>query len=92
MNKCDILECMYKTIKDSLEWGFGEDNYTYFLDGIVTMTEATLEKLKESEDVQAERLKALDKEMLNAKAYISGCTESTGYVTTLSEDIEYLSH
>lgn len=49
MNKDTILECMYKVIKDSLEWGVdGRNNsYGYFVDGVVAITEEMLEKEKE---------------------------------------------
>lgn len=43
MNKNTILECMYKVIKDSLEWGITEKEYGMFVDGVVAMTEKLIE-------------------------------------------------
>lgn len=50
MNKDTILECMYKVIKDSLEWGVESRNgsYGYFVDGVVAVAEALLEKVDSS--------------------------------------------
>ena len=44
MSRSMILEAMYEVIKDSTEWGVGEKDYGMFVDGIVAMTEAMLEK------------------------------------------------
>ena len=44
MSRGMILEAMYEVIKDSTEWGVGEKDYGMFVDGIVAMTEAMLEK------------------------------------------------
>lgn len=55
MDNYTILNCMKKTIQDSLEWGIGEKEYGYFVDGVVAMTE----KLEyELERIYKERIKA----------------------------------
>lgn len=47
MNKSMILEAMYEVIKDSTEWGVGceDGSYGEYVDGVVAMTEAMLEKV-----------------------------------------------
>ena len=44
MSRSVILEAMYEVIKDSTEWGVSEKDYGMFVDGIVAMTEAVLQK------------------------------------------------
>lgn len=47
MTRCAILECMYKAIKDSLEWGVECKSYSYgyFVDGVVAVTEELLKEV-----------------------------------------------
>ena len=47
MNRSTILEAMYEVIKDSTEWGVSEKEYGMFVDGVVAMTDAMLEKEEE---------------------------------------------
>lgn len=47
MNRFTILEAMYEVIRESTEWGLGEKDYGQFVDGVIAMTEAMLEKEKE---------------------------------------------
>lgn len=47
MNRMDVLEAMYEVVKDSTEWGVSENEYGMFVDGVVAMTDAMLEKEKE---------------------------------------------
>ena len=51
INKCFVLEVMYRAIKDSMEWGSGcEDNsHTMFIDGIIAMTEILLDEINKLE-------------------------------------------
>lgn len=44
MDRNTILGCMYKTIKESIEWGIDSDKYGYFVDGIVAVTEELLKE------------------------------------------------
>lgn len=46
MNRSMILEAMYEVIKDSTEWGVGceDSSYGEYIDGVVAMTEAMLNK------------------------------------------------
>lgn len=58
MNKDTILECMYKVIKDSLEWGVESRNgsYGYFVDGVVAVAEELLkvnEIIEPLDDIKA---------------------------------------
>ena len=49
MNRNTVIEIAYKTIKDNVEWGAECENKTfgYFIEGIVSMTDALLEKFNE---------------------------------------------
>lgn len=49
MNRNTILECMYEVIRELIEWGFDSEDkkYSQFVDGVVTMTDAMLEREKE---------------------------------------------
>lgn len=44
-----VIEAAYTTIKESLEWAIGDKDATFasFVDGVVAMTDMTLEKLRE---------------------------------------------
>lgn len=59
MNRIDILEAMYEALEDSTEWAIGskDDSYTYFVDGILAMTDVMLEKEKEIHKRMIEGLK-----------------------------------
>ena len=48
MNKLEILETMFEVIKESTEWSFNcsDKNYEYFIDGVVAMMEALMNKLE----------------------------------------------
>ena len=50
MNKLEILETFFETIEESTEWGFEcEDRtYGYYIDGVVSMTNRLLEKVKDN--------------------------------------------
>lgn len=45
MNREDIVNAFYETIKDSTEWGISCDDrtYAYFVDGVVAMTEKMID-------------------------------------------------
>ena len=49
MDKTMILEAMYETVMDSLEWAFTSEDYNYpsYVDGITTMTATLLDKIAE---------------------------------------------
>lgn len=49
MNKCEIIEAAFETIKGSTEQGIEDksDRYGHFVDGVVTMTDNLLNKMKE---------------------------------------------
>lgn len=49
MNKSEIIEVAFETIKESTEWGIEDksDRYGHFVDGVVTMTDNLLNKMKE---------------------------------------------
>lgn len=46
MSRSMILEAMYEVIKDSTEWGVGceDGSYGNYVDGVMAMTEAMLDK------------------------------------------------
>jgi len=52
MNKDIVISATYKTIKDSLEWGIGTagKEYSYFVNGIITQTDALLKILDTPKD------------------------------------------
>lgn len=58
MNKMEILEAMYETISESLDWAFEcrDDDYAYYIDGVVSATEKMIEK---SEEKYKELVKAM---------------------------------
>lgn len=52
MDKNQIIETAFETIKESTEWGLEDksDRYGHFIDGVVTMTDNLLDKLKEEKN------------------------------------------
>lgn len=52
MDKNQIYEMAFETIKESTEWGIDEDSKTYghWVDGVVTFADALLEKIKEEKN------------------------------------------
>lgn len=50
MNRNTVIETAYKTVKENAEWGAECENKTfgYFVEGIIAMTDALLEKFNES--------------------------------------------
>lgn len=49
MNKNQIIETAYKTIKESIDWGIEDksNTYGYWIDGVVTVVDNLLDKIKE---------------------------------------------
>ena len=52
MDKNQIIEAAFETIKESTEWGTVDksDRYGHFVDGVVTMTDNILNKMKEEKN------------------------------------------
>lgn len=52
MDKNQIIEAAFETIKESTEWGIEDksDRYGHFVDGVVTMTDNLLNKMKEEKN------------------------------------------
>lgn len=52
MDKNQIIEAAFETIKESTEWGIEDksDRYGYFVDGVVTMTDNLFNKMKEEKN------------------------------------------
>mgnify|MGYP001080831595 FL=1 len=52
MDKNQIIEAAFETIKESTEWGIEDksDRYGHFVDGVVTMTDNILNKMKEEKN------------------------------------------
>lgn len=52
MNKNQVIETAFETIKESTEWGIEDksDRYGHFVDGVVTMTDNLLNKMKEEKN------------------------------------------
>jgi hypothetical protein len=52
MDKNQIIETAFETIKESTEWGLEDksDRYGHWVDGVVTMTDNLLDKLKEEKN------------------------------------------
>lgn len=52
MDKNKIYEAAFDTIKESTEWGIEEEGKTYghWVDGVVTMVDALLDKIKEEKN------------------------------------------
>ena len=48
MDKNQIIETAFETIKESTEWGIDEENktYGYWVDGVVTVVVNILDKIK----------------------------------------------
>ncbi len=51
MNKDQIIEAAFNTIKSSTEWGMEEDGkiYGYWINGIISVVEDLLEKINKEE-------------------------------------------
>lgn len=51
-DKNQIIEAAFETIKESTEWGIEDksDRYGHFVDGVVTMTDNILNKMKEEKN------------------------------------------
>ena len=79
MNKLEILETMFEVIKESGEWSFDCDdkNYAYFMDGVVAMTEALMNKLEAKNDSKTETFGGLstklDDRLTLLDTYIPDC-------------------
>ena len=52
MDKNQIIETAFETIKESTEWGLEDESKTYghWIDGVVTMTDNLLDKMKEEKN------------------------------------------
>lgn len=52
MDKNQIIEAAFETIKESTEWEIEDksDRYGHFVDGVVTMTDNILNKMKEEKN------------------------------------------
>ena len=52
MDRSQIIETAFETIKESTEWGIEDEGKTYghFVDGVVTMTDNLLDKLNEQDN------------------------------------------
>lgn len=52
MDKNQIIETAFETIKESTEWGIDEEGKTYghWVDGVVTVVDNLLDKFKEEEN------------------------------------------
>ena len=52
MDKNQIIEAAFETIKESTKWGIEDksDRYGHFVDGVVTMTDNILNKMKEEKN------------------------------------------
>lgn len=52
MDKNQIIETAFETIKESTEWGIDEEGKTYghWVDGVVTMVDNLLDKFKDEEN------------------------------------------
>ena len=52
MDKNQIIETAFETIKEATEWEMEDksDRYGHFVDGVVTMTDNLLNKLKEEKN------------------------------------------
>lgn len=52
MDKNQIIEAAFETIKESTEWGIEDksDRYGHFVDGVVIMTDNLLNKMKEEKN------------------------------------------
>lgn len=50
-----IYKTAFETIKESTEWGIGEDSKTYghWVDGVMTFAEDLLDKIKEEKNERA---------------------------------------
>lgn len=52
MDKNEIIETAFETIKESTEWGLEDEGKTYghWIDGVVTVTDKLLEKINEEKN------------------------------------------
>lgn len=53
MNKREIIEIAFDTIKESTEWGIEEENgkiYGHWVDGVVTVVDNILKKIDEAKE------------------------------------------
>lgn len=53
MNKREIFEIAFNTIKESTEWGIEEENgkiYGHWVDGVVTVVDNILKKIDEAKE------------------------------------------
>ena len=59
MIKTLVLEAMYEAVSESLEWGIDckDGSHSYFIDGIVAVTERMLEKLEDEGNNSLNNLK-----------------------------------
>lgn len=59
MDKNQIIETAFETIKESTEWGIDEGGKTYghWVDGVVTMADALLDKTKEEKTKNLMKIK-----------------------------------
>lgn len=60
MDRMTVLEAMYETVKESLDWAFEcrDDDYSYYMDGVVDVTEKMLEKIEERHRELIETMKS----------------------------------
>ena len=51
MDRNQIIETAFETIKKSTEWGIGEDKvYGHFIDGVVTVVDNLLKRIDEDKN------------------------------------------
>lgn len=52
MDKNEIIETVFETIKESTEWGLEDESKTYghWIDGVVTMADNLLNKINEEKN------------------------------------------
>lgn len=56
MDRTTILESVYETVKDSLEWAETyEEKYYHYIDGVISMSENLLKKLNRTVNVDEEK-------------------------------------
>lgn len=69
MDKTLVLEAMYETISDSLEWGLDckDCSHSYHVDGIVAVIERILDKLETKEEENMDKLSKLANEFSDYK-------------------------
>lgn len=59
MDRCTVLESMYEVIKESTEWCLDSEDKVYgnYIDGVISVTEKILEKIKLEEDKMLNSMK-----------------------------------